>query len=146
MGYSDDGSGTPSRTTRPVSSSVSLAAATHGCSPGSSLPLAHDQSSYFGRCTRATSSCPPRRRQGRVPAAGITEATRASLPDARPRVAPTPCNRPYAGQCSRSSSAPSSVGSAARRPAPSRSAPAGLASPLVVALDELLLQVVERLA
>ena len=66
------GSGIPRRTSRPVSSAISRTAATGQSSPGSSLPLAQDQSSYLGRCTSATSRCPRRRRHGTVPAAGTT--------------------------------------------------------------------------
>ncbi|CPU64167.1 Uncharacterised protein [Mycobacteroides abscessus] len=45
MRYCSPGSGTPSTTGLPVSSATSRAAAAWNVSPGSSLPLGHDQSS-----------------------------------------------------------------------------------------------------
>src|SRR5665213_2192300 len=50
---------------------TSRSAPTSGCSSGSSLPLGTDQSSYFGRCTSATSTPRPpgARRQSTPPAA-----------------------------------------------------------------------------
>src|SRR3954469_22224599 len=65
----------PTTTVSPVSSPTSRTAACSECSPGSSLPLGRDQSSYFGRRTTAVSSDPSAAdRQTAPPAASTSSA------------------------------------------------------------------------
>src|SRR5690348_12557759 len=65
----------PASTDSPVSSVTSRTAAVSRSSPGSSLPLGSDQSSYFGRCTTAVSMPPsPAGRHSAPPAAAMTSS------------------------------------------------------------------------
>src|SRR5947209_14676837 len=72
------------RQRRPVSSSTSRKAAASMLSPGSSLPLGKDQSSYFGRCTSKTRSASPSRASTTMPPA----ATISSVDSIAATVAP----------------------------------------------------------